>query len=256
MNKIRTLVIDDEPLARRRIVKLLEQFEEVELIAECKNGQEALKGIQNYQPDLVFLDIQMPDFNGFDVLNKLEGHPIPFIIFVTAFDQYALQAFDVHAVDYLLKPYDNERFAHAVKHAKEYIRLKQESVLHHKVMRLIDAHRHTGDTLQVLEIKDKGSTQHINVYDVYYLESHGNYVKIHTEKRSHLLRHTLQQMEEKLDADLFLRIHRSLLLNTNYISKTAYQGNGQYRFRLKNGLELFSSRGYKETIHDYLADLG
>lgn len=254
MKKIRTLVIDDEPLARRRIVHLLEQVDYIELLGECKNGREALSQIRNYQPDLIFLDIQMPDFNGFEVLKELENFRMPFIIFVTAYDQYALKAFDVRAVDYLLKPYDNERFNKALEHAGEQIKLKEKAFLHQKVMRLIDSYRQPAEFTNTLEIKDKGLSLYVSIYDVLYLESHGNYVKVHTEGRLHLLRQTLQKLEQEIDNTLFLRIHRSLLLNTNYIAKTSYQGNGQYAFRLKNDAELLSSRGYKDLIAEYLAE--
>lgn len=254
MKKIRTLVIDDEPLARRRIVKLLEQYSDIELLGECKNGREAMRSIQHYHPDLIFLDIQMPDFNGFDVLKKLGKEKIPFIIFVTAFDQYALKAFDVHAVDYLLKPYDNDRFSQALEHAKEQINLKQKAFLHQKVMHLIDSYRHPSEHRVSLEIKDKGITQHISIYDVHYMEAHGNYIKVHTAGRLYLLRQTLQTLETELDSSLFLRIHRSFLINTNFIAKVSYQGNNQYLVRLKNNVELLSSRGYRDNIAEYLLD--
>lgn len=254
MKKIRTLIIDDEPLARRRIIKLLEQYSDIEILAECKNGREAMRSIQDYHPDLIFLDIQMPDFSGFDVLNKLGKEKMPFIIFVTAFDQYALKAFDVQAVDYLLKPYDNDRFEQALEHARQQIKLKQQAFLHQKVMHLIDSYRQPSEYRLSLEIKDKGVTHHVSIYDVYYLEAHGNYVKVHTAGRLYLLRQTLQALETELDHSLFLRIHRSLLVNTNYIARIHYQGNNQYLVRLKNHTELLSSRGCRDHIAEYLVD--
>ncbi|MCB0563088.1 MAG: response regulator, partial [Phaeodactylibacter sp.] len=159
MKKIRTLVVDDEPLARARIVKLLEPIDYITLIGECKNGSEALHQMEEYRPDLVFLDIQMPDLNGFEVLSREELRPLPFIIFVTAYNQYALKAFDVHAVDYLLKPYDDERFMRAVEHARQQINLQQDALLHQKMVNLLEAHhQESSEALQHLEAKEKGRT--------------------------------------------------------------------------------------------------
>ncbi|MCB0548943.1 MAG: response regulator transcription factor [Phaeodactylibacter sp.] len=253
MKKIRTLVVDDEPLARARIIKLLEQADYITLIGECKNGREALQQMEEYRPDLVFLDIQMPDLNGFEVLSREELHPLPFIIFVTAYNQYALKAFDVHAVDYLLKPYDDERFMRALEHARQQINLKQEALLHKKMLRLLDAHQHEqNEELQSLEVKEKGRTILVKAFDIRYIESDGNYLKVHTPEKAHLIRCTLQSIEEQLNNELFLRIHRSLLVNTQFIREIKYEGNNQYAFYMKDGRCLISSRSYREAIHNYL----
>lgn len=253
MKKIRTLVVDDEPLARARIVKLLEQVDYIAIVGECKNGAEALRQMAEYRPDLVFLDIQMPDLTGFEVLSRQELHPLPFIIFVTAFNQYALRAFDVHAVDYLLKPYDDERFLQAVEHARRQINLKEDAVMHQKMMKMLEAHQHgREDELQHLEIKEKGRTVLVNVLDIRYIEADGNYLKVHTPGKAYLIRCTLQSIEEQLDNSLFLRIHRSLLVNTNFIREVKYEGNNQYAFHMKDGRCLASSRSYRDEIHRYL----
>lgn len=255
MRKIRTLVVDDEPLARARILKLLEQFDFINLIGECKNGREALHQIKTYKPDLVFLDIQMPDLNGFDVLEKEELKPLPFIIFVTAFDQYAIKAFDVHAVDYLLKPYDDERFIVALNHAKEQILLKDASVLHKKMLHILDTYENqNSDELTAIEIKERGRTKLIKVQDIYWIEAEGNYLKIHLETGKYLLRQTLQTIENQLDKSLFLRIHRSLIVNSLYIESVKYKGNNQYAFNLKNGEKIISSRSYKEEVLRYIEE--
>lgn len=255
MKRIRTLVVDDEPLARARIVNLLRQFDYILLLAECKNGHEALEKIVNYKPDLVFLDIQMPDLNGFDVLSKTTPADLPFIIFVTAYDQYALKAFDVHAVDYLLKPYDDERFGQALEHAKEQIWQKQKAQLHQKMLHLIkDYESDQTEQLTTLEIKDKGRNFTVNIFDLYFIESHGNYIKIHLEDRSYLVRQTLQSFEDQIDQSIFLRIHRSILINSNYLEKVKYEGNNQYLFVMKNDCELLSSRSYKPQIVDFLGE--
>lgn len=255
MKNIRTLVVDDEPLARARIVNLLQKFEFINLLGECKNGHEALEKIVNYKPDLVFLDIQMPDLNGFDVLSKTSPEDLPFIIFVTAYDQYALKAFDVHAVDYLLKPYDDERFGKALDHAKEQIWQKQKAGLHQKMVQLIRSYEkdHT-PRLTSVEIKDKGRSFFVNILDLYYIVSHGNYIKIHLKDKSYLVRQTLQSFENEIDGTVFLRIHRSILVNSNYLEKVKYEGNNQYLFQMKNGNQLLSSRSYKPQILDFLGN--
>jgi two-component system LytT family response regulator len=253
MRKVKTIVVDDEPLARARIVKLLEQFDYIQLLGECKNGREALDAIANYQPDLVFLDIQMPDLNGFDVLSDESLQPLPFIIFVTAYDQYALKAFDVQAVDYLLKPYDEDRFTRAVEHAKQQIQLKNDASLHHKMIQIIEAHQHSEQAfLYTISYKEKGIDKTIRTPDVYYFETDGNYLRVHTKDKKPIIRQTMQAIADQLDPKQFLRIHRSLLVNVNYIRKVSYEGNNQFIFSMKNGDTLTSSRGYKEVIQEYL----
>ncbi len=255
MKKIRTLVVDDEPLARARIVHLLQRFDYIQLIGECKNGKEALDKIKSYQPDLVFLDVQMPDFNGFDVLTKAGTINLPFIIFVTAYDQYALKAFGVHAVDYLLKPYDDDRFTQALEHAQKQIYLKENALLHQKMVQLLEDHKaKTTPGLTHFEIKDKGKTQLLKVADTYYFESDGNYVKIHQSDKAYLYRQTLAALREQLNTDHFLQIHRSILVNRHFIKTIKYTGNNQYSVKLKNGIELTSSRGYRDEIHAYMED--
>jgi two-component system LytT family response regulator len=253
MRNIRTLVVDDEPLARARIVNLLNKADNVSIIGECKNGREAMKAISTYKPDLVFLDIQMPDLNGFDVLNSGKLNEVPFIIFVTAFDQYALKAFDVKAVDYLLKPYDEERFYKALEHARTQISMKDAAVLHQKMVNLIEEQKmQNGEINDVVELKEKGRSILVRVEDLCYIEADGNYLRLHEIDSQHLLRETLQNFETRLEPSIFLRIHRSIIVNTNYIEKVSYKGNNQFQFSMKNGKRLLSSRGYREEIVKYL----
>lgn len=255
MRMIKTLVVDDEPFARARILKLLEEFDFITLIGECKNGKEAVAQIQNYKPDLVFLDIQMPDFSGFEVLAKSEKQKLPFIIFVTAFNQYALKAFDVKAVDYLLKPYDNDRFAQALEHARDQIIQKDESLLHKKMIGLLEEHALQQEDIKFkLEIKDKGKVSRINTFDIHYLEAQGNYIKVHLAEKNFMIRETLQNIKSSLEKNTFLQIHRSVMINTNYITQIRYTGNNQYQVFLKNGISLHSSRSYKTDIQTYLEE--
>jgi len=256
MKKIRTLVVDDEPLARRRILHLLSRFDYVQVIGEGKNGREALRMITDYQPDLAFLDIQMPDFNGFDVLAQAKDGALPFIIFVTAYDQYALQAFDVRAIDYLLKPFDDERFIRALDHARQQIRQKEDNFLHRKMIRLLEDHkrRQTNEQAGFITVNGKGLEYHLSIDDIHYIQTHGNYLKIYLQNRYHLIRQTMQSMLEQIDRPYYLRIHRSLLINTHYIDRFHYLGNNQYGFHLKNGDEVHSSRSYRDVIESFLRD--
>ena len=257
MKIIRALVVDDEPLARARIVKLLGQAEGVVCIGECKNGKEALSAIRDYRPDLVFLDIEMPDLNGFDVLKQEDIKPLPFTIFVTAYDQYALKAFDVQAVDYLLKPYDDDRFQQALEHARQQIQTRESADLHQKMVAVLKQHEaQQAPGLHLLEVKEKGRSMEISVQDVQYFEADGNYLIAHTGTRKHLIRQTLQSLSEQLQPGKFLRIHRSLLVNTPYIKEVRYDGNNQYTILLHSGLALTSSRGNKTEIHNYLESRG
>lgn len=253
MRNIRTLVVDDEPLARARIVNLLNKADHVSIIGECKNGREAMKAISTYKPDLVFLDIQMPDLNGFDVLNSGKLNEVPFIIFVTAFDQYALKAFDVKAVDYLLKPYDEDRFFKALEHARSQISMKDAAVLQQKMLNLIEEQKlQNGEVNDVVELKEKGRNILVRVEDLCYIEADGNYLRLQEIDSQHLLRETLQNFETRLDPGIFLRVHRSIIVNTNYIDRVSYKGNNQFQFSMKNGKKLLSSRGYREEIVKYL----
>lgn len=257
MKVIRALVVDDEPLARARIVKLLGETEGALCIGECKNGNEAIKAIRDYQPDLVFLDIEMPDLNGFDVLKQEHLKPLPFIIFVTAYNQYALKAFDVHAVDYLLKPYDDDRFEQALRHARQQIQTRENAQLHQKMVAVLKQHQaQQAPGLQFLEVKDKGRILEINVLDVQYFEADGNYLIAHVGQRRHLIRQTLQSVADALQPNQFLRIHRSLLVNTRSIDRISYDGNNQYTLHLRDGSRLASSRGYKAEIHQYMESKG
>jgi two-component system LytT family response regulator len=255
MKKIRTIVADDEPLARARLLNLLKRYDFVTIVGECKNGRETLQQIETYQPDLVFLDIQMPDFNGFEVLSKTV-EPLPFIIFVTAYDQYALKAFDVHAVDYLLKPYDDERFGQALEHARRQIAVREKAFLHQKMVQMLDSYQQpiAGNSPQTIEVKDRGRSHHVPLQDIYYFEAEGNYLHLHLRERNYLIRQTMQGIEEIIAPEHFLRIHRSVLVNVHYVEKVWYEGNSQYRFTLKNDKQLSSGRSYREAIEQYLAD--
>jgi two-component system LytT family response regulator len=256
MRPIRTLVVDDEPLARTRLVKLLSGESDIMVLDECRNGSEALEKIRKYQPDLIFLDIQMPDLDGFHVLEKGKLKHKPFIIFVTAYDHYALKAFDVKATDYLLKPYDDERFYKALDYARSQIITKDQKELHSRLVNLIEDfnQKKNPDILVYLDVKERGTDRRIRIEDILWINAYGNYVELHLSDQRHLLRVTLQQLEEKLNPYQFIRIHRSIVVNKNYVTKVKYLSNNQYQFTMRTGMKLKSSRSYKKAIGEFLIE--
>jgi two-component system LytT family response regulator len=252
MRTIKTIVVDDEALSRSRVRKLLEQIDQIQLIGEGRNGDEALDLIHSYRPDLVFLDVEMPDRDGFQVIQRLEEAHRPFVIFVTAHDRFALKAFDVKAIDFLHKPFDDERFHRAVKHAIERISQRDQSILNDQLIRAVDDFRsRTQASPFILKIKDKGKARSINLYDVLYIEADGNYLKLQLEHERFLIRNTMQQMSGELDHGCFVRIHRSMIINVNYLKMKSYKGNNEYGFRMKNGEEFISGRSFKEAIDEF-----
>jgi len=252
MRSINTLVIDDEPLARKRIVKLLAQHEEINLMAECKNGSEAIANIQKFRPDLIFLDIQMPDFNGFEVIDAIAGYK-PFIIFITAFDEYALKAFDVKATDYLLKPFDDERFNEALNFAKNQIQTVDKITVHDKMVRLVNEHQALSKVnSRPIVIKEKIGITKIPPEGILYLEADGNYVKIYTGERRFMHRSTLHELHDQLPEGLFFQIHRSIIVNIKSIVRVTYKSNNQFIFQMSNNKNVLSSRGYRDSIKDFL----
>lgn len=255
MRHLRAIIVDDEPAARNRLVRLLEQDAETELVAECRNGPEAIEAVNKHRPDLMFLDVQMPQLNGFDVVARIPGDRMPFVVFVTAHDQYALRAFDVNAVDYLLKPYDDERFFASLEKAKRSTELHSTSKLTGKLMELVREHMHTrSEFTEQFVIKDKGREFKVAVDDLVYLRSEGNYLLLQTKDRHHLHRMTMNAVETELDPDRFLRIHRSYMVNRAHVRNARYNGNNEFVFSMSNGERIVSGRSYKEQIARSLQD--
>jgi len=251
--KLRCLIIDDEFLARQRLKKLLEPFDDVIIVGECRNGKEALELIPLKEPDLIFLDIQMPDMNGFNVLDKLKSKP--HVIFTTAYDSYALKAFEINAVDYLLKPFDDERLSLALERIFKLKKRKNNSDLESKIKKLLHQYEsEENEFLNELSMHSKGRDFNINIDDVIYFKSDGNYVQIITEDKSYLYRSTMNALYSSLNTNQFLRIHRSLVLNIIYIKTCKYNSNNEFKFKLKNGETLISSRSYKTLINKYIND--
>src|SRR5829696_4346816 len=253
--KIRTIIVDDEPLARRNLRVLLEREPQIDILEECRNGREAVKAINTLAPDLIFLDIQMPELDGFDVLARVGPEHIQAIIFVTAFDKYALKAFDVHALDYLLKPFDDDRFAHALDRAKSQIQSREINKLSEQLLALLEARenerqgsRQNQNYLTRLMIKVSGRVVLLKVDEIDFIEADGNYAKLHVGRHAHLLREKMHDLEGRLDPAKFVRIHRSVIVNLDRIKEMHPHFNGDYVVVLEDGRELRLSRTRREQL--------
>ena len=245
---IRALVVDDEPLAREMIREMLADDSDVEIVAECANGREAVEAINSLTPDLVFLDIQMPEVGGFEVLESFEREATPYVIFVTAYDQYAVRAFEVHAFDYLLKPFDRERFDAAWQRVKTQIKLDQGGERERHILALLEELKTGPRHLERLVIKNGGRVFFLNVDDVHCIESEGNYVRVYDDQKAYMLRETISSLEEQLDPRQFRRIHRSAIVKIDKIKEMQPWFHGEYRVIMENGKQLTLSRNYRANF--------
>jgi two-component system, LytTR family, response regulator len=262
MKPIRALIVDDEVLARRRIRNLLRGRVEFSVVGECANGQDALSAIKRRSPDLVFLDVQMPDLDGFGVLEELAADQLPVIIFVTAYDQYAIRAFEFHALDYLLKPFDDERFEKTLEWAQEQIEQRQFLRLSERMLAMLEDHQGglksgavkssnamaESRPLSRLIVKSVGRVFFIRTEDIDWIEAEGYYARLHVGGKSHLLRETLTNLESQLDQNRFLRIHRSTIVNLERIRELQPQSHGEFTVVLNDGAQLRLSRGYRDRL--------
>lgn len=250
-NKIQTFVVDDEPLACKQLVKLLGQDEEIEIAEVCSNGKEAIELINEKHPDLVFLDIQMPEISGLDVLKHLDEEYMPSIIFVTAYDEYALKAFEVHALDYLMKPFNQERFKDALNRAKAVIKQDARSQVSDKIENLVDYLNADQEALSRILVKTSNRYFFLKVDQIDWIESAGNYVRIHSGSNNYLIRETMINMEKKLSSDLFFRIHRSTIINVDKVKELEQWFHGDYQVIMDSGEKLTMSRNYKELLQRF-----
>jgi len=248
--KTRVLLVDDEPLARERVRTLLEQEPEVDLIGECSDGASAVEAIRQQSPDLVFLDVQMPELDGFGVVDKVGGDKMPAVIFVTAHDQFALKAFDVHAVDYLLKPFDKERFKTALRRALDQIQRRQTGDLSQQLSALLADVRPESKPkhLERLAIKSSGRVVFVKVDDIDWIEAADNYVSLHVGAEEHLHRETMASIEGQLPLAKFMRISRSTIVNVDRIKELQPLFHGEYAVILRNGTRLTLSRSYRDKL--------
>ncbi|HEY9232711.1 MAG TPA: LytTR family DNA-binding domain-containing protein [Blastocatellia bacterium] len=249
--KIRTLIVDDEPLARRRILRMLARHPDVEVIGECANGREAIAAIRDQQPALVFLDVQMPEVDGFAVLDAVGGREMPLIIFVTAYDQYAVRAFEVHALDYLLKPFDRRRFDIALQRAQSRL-LSERSDVSERALALLEELRAQQRHLDRMVIKAGGRAFFIKTEEIDWIEAEGKYVRLHVGRESYLVREAISQIEAQLDAKRFLRIHRSTIVNLDRVRELQPWFHNDYRVILRDGTELMLSRSCRKRLGELL----
>jgi two-component system LytT family response regulator len=251
---IRTLVVDDEPLAREGLRLLLAGDTDVRVVGEAGNGPEAVRLIRELRPDLVLLDVQMPELNGFEVLARLDPGEVPAVIFVTAYDQYALRAFDIHALDYLLKPFRDDRFHDAIGRAKAQIRLTRMSDLGHRLMSVLstygerDAKPAPEPWVRRLAIRDAGRVVFLDVDEVEYIEAADYYVQIHAGGKAYLHRETMQSLEARLEPERFMRIHRSAIVNSRRIRELRSEGRRDLVVVLTSGAELRVARSHREKF--------
>lgn len=246
MKGIHILIVDDEQPARKKLRSFLKEEQSIESIIEAENGFEAAELIQGKKPDLVLLDIQMPGMNGFEVIEAVGVDKMPAVVFVTAYDQYALEAFEVQAVDYLLKPYDQERFKKSFNRALERIQFKNENAYLYK--KLIEEIHGGKKYLQRIMVNTGQRFFFVKTSEVVFISADEKYVKLHTEKESHLIRDTMSAMEARLDPVKFARIHRSCIVNIDFIKEMQSTSHGDYIAILKNGTTLAISRRFRERL--------
>jgi two-component system LytT family response regulator len=248
---ISAIIVDDESLARAMLRSMLSEHRDISIVAECATGHAAVKSIATHAPDLVFLDIQMPELDGFGVLRKLDRARMPHIVFVTAFDQYALQAFEFHALDYLLKPFDKERFEQALERARCQVLHQRRADVDERILALLAERDRPAEYLDRIFVKSDGRVFFVKVTEIIWIEAQGNYVYLHTAKAKHLLRETLTALEARLDPRKFRRIQRSAMVNLDFISELQPWSRGDYRVILKDGSELKLNHRYRDGFQKY-----
>jgi two-component system LytT family response regulator len=246
--KIRTVIVEDEPLARDRLKQLLVKEPDIELVGECADGLKAIELIQSQKPDLVFLDIQIPELDGFGVLESLGIEDRPVVVFVTAHDRFALRAFEVHAVDYLLKPFDRDRFATALRHAVDQVRRRDGLALYQRQTAALAEIRTASKGLERLAVKSGGRVLLVNLDDIDWIEAAHNYVELHVAKHSHLLRETMNAIENRLPPEKFVRISRSVIVNIGRVKELQPLFYGEYTLTLQDGTRLTLSRRYRDKL--------
>jgi len=268
-DKIRAILVDDEPLATRGMKLRLQEFPEIEIVAECANGREAVKEIRALTPDLVFLDIQMPGIDGFGVVRALIGAPAPMFIFVTAYDKFAIEAFEANALDYLVKPVEEERLKDAIHRAREALKSRVAASRESRLVELL-ASLSEEDRDQIKELisdpgwtdqdrytdrlsfKDGSKVVMLNADDIEWIDAAGDYMCIHAGGKTHIIRETMKTLQQRLDPARFQRVHRSAIVNVAKVKELHPHSNGEYFLILENGAELKLSRSYKEVVARFL----
>src|SRR5579863_35336 len=249
---VRTVIADDERLARQKLLILLESEPMVKVIAECQDGRQAVSAIRSFRPDMLLLDIQMPDLDGFQVLSEIPPEEMPVVIFTSAYDQYAIRAFEANALDYLLKPFDQERLHHAVARARSELRKARDREITNRILSLLSQVRSVAplaaEPESRLVIKANGRVVFLDLENIEWVEAAANYVRLNVGKESYLFRETISRISERLDANHFVRIHRSTIVNVRKIKELIPVNSGEYVVVLKSGRELSCSRGYRTAL--------
>lgn len=246
--KIRTLIVDDMKLARERLKYALAADTNIEIVGECANGREAVASINALRPELVFLDVQMPKMGGFEVVEAIGAEQMPTVVFVTAYDEFALKAFEINALDYLLKPFDEERLMKTVARVKRQIREKERGDIDERLMQLLGKVANTPNYLKRISVKTAQHTILVLTEDIDWISAAGNYLELHCGKDVYLIRERLHQLEQKLDSRQFARIHRSTIVNIDRIKALHPMFNGDQIIILQNGAKLNLSRTYHEKL--------
>jgi two-component system, LytTR family, response regulator len=261
--KLRTLLVDDESLSRRGLELRLRVAADIEIVGQCSNGREALTAIREQKPDLVFLDIQMPGLSGFEVLAELQPHELPMIVFVTAYDRFAVQAFEARAIDYVLKPVDDARLAATLTHVRELVEQRTAVNERNQLVNLLADLRGSGEIEggesmtssnqpNWLPIRNGRETVRVPVEAIEWVDAAGDYLCIHANGHTHILRATMREMENLLDPRLFQRVHRSTIVNLTRVKSLRAHMNGEYFLRLEGGQELKLSRTYRDKVEYFL----
>jgi two-component system LytT family response regulator len=251
--KIRAVVVDDEELGRDRIHSLLGEQPDVDVVGVCSDGPSAVETIEREQPDLVFLDVQMPGMNGFEVIENLDPTHLPAVVFVTAHDGHAIQAFEIHALDFLLKPFDQTRFEKALERARTQLASKQGQVIDSRLVSLLEELRDERKYPERLIVKSSGRVFFVRAEEIDWVEASGNYVKVHTKADAHLLRESMKNMESKLDPKTFVRIHRSAIVNIDRIKELEPWFHGEYIVIMRDGTRLTASRVFSDRLSALIA---
>jgi two-component system, LytTR family, response regulator len=249
-----TLIVDDEPLAREGLRLLLSEDPEVSAVYEAKDGREAVASIRKIQPDLVFLDVQMPELDGFAVIEEVGAGRMPAVVFVTAHDRYAIQAFEINAIDYLLKPVTRERFGQALERAKTRLNSDSPNEANRQILSLLEAIKAPNRYIKRLAVRSAGKTVFVDVEAVDWMEAAENYVQLHTAQESHLIHVAMNTLEKSLDPELFLRIHRSIIVNVGRIKELHAGSHGDYLIILQSGAQLRSGRTYSDKLRALAAN--
>jgi two-component system LytT family response regulator len=253
--KLRTVIVDDEELGRDRIQSLLEMQPDVEIVGVCNDGTSAVETIDRTQPDLVFLDVQMPGMDGFEVIENLDPAKLPAVVFVTAHDGHAIRAFEIHALDFLLKPFDQTRFEKALERARTQIGKTQTTgpAIDSRIVSLLEELREERKYPERLIVKSSGRVFFVRTEEIDWVEASGNYVKIHTKSEAHLLRESMKNMEAKLDPKTFVRIHRSAIVNIDRIKELEPWFHGEYIVIMRDGTRLTASRVFSDRLSALIA---